>query len=103
MVRISGAMSRDIPKRFGVTQELKAREARLCVLHDNDELLDKAIVIHYPAPRSYTGEDVVELHLHGGPAVLHDTLAALSRMPGLRPAEPGEFTRRAVESGKYAV
>ena len=50
-----------------------------------------------PRPKSFTGEDVAELHLHGSPAVCRSVLAALGAMPGLRPAEPGEFTRRALD------
>ena len=53
-----------------------------------------------PGPHSYTGEDVVELSLHGGRAVVSAVLSALGRIEGLRPAEPGEFTRRAVENGR---
>ncbi|MBP0444718.1 tRNA uridine-5-carboxymethylaminomethyl(34) synthesis GTPase MnmE [Roseomonas sp. SSH11] len=63
------------------------------------EVLDKALVLWFPGPSSYTGEDSAELHLHGGPAVVEgvgDALVAL----GARPAEPGEFTRRAVLNGR---
>ncbi len=62
--------------------------------------LDDGMAVCFAAPASYTGEDVVELHLHGGPAVLAAVLAALGRRPGLRHAEPGEFTRRAFLAGK---
>ena len=54
----------------------------------------------FPAPRSFTGEDLVEFHLHGSAAVLSATAAILGREPGFRLAEPGEFTRRAFEHGK---
>lgn len=64
------------------------------------EPFDDGLALWFPAPASYTGEDVVELHLHGGRAVLEAALAALAAQPGLRPAEPGEFTRRAFEHGK---
>lgn len=64
------------------------------------ETLDDALVLWFPAPASFTGEDVAELHLHGGLAVVDGVLAALSHMAGLRLAEPGEFTRRAFEGGK---
>ncbi|XP_074384957.1 5-taurinomethyluridine-[tRNA] synthase subunit GTPB3, mitochondrial isoform X3 [Zonotrichia albicollis] len=53
-----------------------------------------------PGPHSFTGEDCAELHVHGGPAVVSGVLRALGRLPGLRPAEPGEFTRRAFAHGK---
>ncbi|HEX9463044.1 MAG TPA: tRNA uridine-5-carboxymethylaminomethyl(34) synthesis GTPase MnmE [Alphaproteobacteria bacterium] len=62
--------------------------------------LDDGLVLWFPAPRSFTGEDVAELHLHGGRAVLAGVMAALSRQPGLRVAEAGEFTRRAFDAGK---
>ena len=64
------------------------------------EPLDDALVLWFPGPASYTGEDAAELHLHGGRAVVAAVLAALGALPGLRPAEPGEFTRRAFEAGK---
>ena len=62
--------------------------------------LDHSLVIWSPGPRSFTGEDVVELHLHGGPAIVAQVLECLSRIAGLRPAEPGEFTHRAFDNGK---
>jgi len=62
--------------------------------------LDRGLALFFPAPASFTGEDVVELHLHGGRAVVAGMLAALARLPGLRAAAPGEFTRRAFENGK---
>jgi tRNA modification GTPase len=64
------------------------------------EPIDDGLVVLFPKPNSYTGEDVVELHLHAGPAVVAGLVAALRRIPGLRAAEPGEFTRRAFENGK---
>jgi tRNA modification GTPase len=62
--------------------------------------LDTALVLRFPGPHSATGEDVAELHLHGGRAVVAAVLAALAGFEGLRPAEPGEFTRRAFENGR---
>ncbi|MGK9165961.1 tRNA uridine-5-carboxymethylaminomethyl(34) synthesis GTPase MnmE [Inquilinus limosus] len=62
--------------------------------------LDRGLVLWFPGPASYTGEDVVELHLHGGRAVTRGVVEALARLPGLRPAEPGEFTKRAFLAGK---
>ncbi|QQR68801.1 MAG: tRNA uridine-5-carboxymethylaminomethyl(34) synthesis GTPase MnmE [Alphaproteobacteria bacterium] len=63
-------------------------------------ILDKGLALWFPAPHSFTGEDVAELHVHGGRAVLAAIFGALSSMPGLRPAEPGEFTRRAFDHGR---
>ena len=62
--------------------------------------LDDGLALWFPAPASFTGEDVVELHLHGGRAVVRGVAEALSALASLRPAEPGEFTRRAFLNGK---
>jgi len=62
--------------------------------------LDRGLALWFPGPASYTGDDVVELHLHGGRAVTRGVVEALSRIAGLRPAEAGEFTRRAFLAGK---
>lgn len=64
------------------------------------ELLDDALVLRFDGPASSTGEDVVELHCHGGRAVVDAVLAALAPIDGLRLAEPGEYTRRAFENGR---
>lgn len=78
------------------------RMATLAILRDpaNEQILDHGLVIAFKGPASFTGEDVVEYHLHGGPAVLQSCLSALRAQPGHRMAEPGEFTRRAFENGK---
>lgn len=65
-----------------------------------DKKLDTAMVIYFEGPRSFTGEDVLELHLHGGPVVVESVLDALSEFENVRLAMPGEFTRRAFENGK---
>jgi tRNA modification GTPase len=62
--------------------------------------IDDAVVLWFPAPASATGEDTAEFHIHGGRAVLAALFGALASIEGLRPAEPGEFTRRAFENGK---
>ncbi|ACI91518.1 tRNA modification GTPase TrmE [Afipia carboxidovorans OM5] len=62
--------------------------------------IDQAVALWFPAPHSATGEDVAEFQLHGGRAVIAALFAALEKIDGLRPAEPGEFTRRAFENGK---
>ncbi|PGH55188.1 tRNA uridine-5-carboxymethylaminomethyl(34) synthesis GTPase MnmE [Azospirillum palustre] len=78
------------------------RRAVLTKLRDpkSGDALDDALVLRFTAPASFTGEDVVELHLHGGRAVVTGVIEALATLPGLRLAEPGEFTRRAFENGK---
>ena len=64
------------------------------------EVIDEALVLWLPGPGSETGEDMVELQLHGGRAIVAATFAALGRLEGFRPAEAGEFTRRAFEHGR---
>lgn len=62
--------------------------------------IDRGLVLWFPAPNSFTGEDVAELHLHGGGAVIAAMTSRLGELLGLRPADPGEFTRRAFLAGK---
>ncbi len=79
---------------------LPARQAVLRrVLGPSGELLDRALVLRFAAPHSYTGEDVLEVHLHGNPVLLQACVGAFVAA-GARPAAPGEFTRRAVASGR---
>ena len=66
----------------------------------SDEAIDQGLVLWFPGPHSFTGEDVAEFHVHGARAVVAALVDALAGLPGLRPAEPGEFTRRAFENGK---
>ena len=73
--------------------------ASLRTLTHDSTPLDQALVLRFPGPKSYTGEDCAELHLHGGRAVVEAVSTALITL-GLRPAEPGEFTRRAFENGR---
>ncbi|MGQ0674977.1 MAG: tRNA uridine-5-carboxymethylaminomethyl(34) synthesis GTPase MnmE [Rhodospirillales bacterium] len=79
-----------------------ARRAGLREFRDpgNGEILDRGLALWFPAPRSYTGEDMVELHVHAGSAVIEGIAQALSGLAFTRPAEPGEFTRRAFLNGK---
>ena len=77
------------------------RQASLAELKNaGGEPLDRALVLWFPGPATATGEDLAELHLHGGRAVVAAVEAALAAMPGLRRAEAGEFTRRAFENGR---
>ncbi|MGV3731074.1 MAG: tRNA uridine-5-carboxymethylaminomethyl(34) synthesis GTPase MnmE [Sphingopyxis sp.] len=77
------------------------RHASLARLTDPDGgALDHALILWFPGPATATGEDLAELHLHGGRAVVAAVEAALAAMPGLRRAAPGEFTRRAFENGR---
>ncbi|MET4291680.1 tRNA modification GTPase [Bradyrhizobium sp. LB8.2] len=77
------------------------RQASRRLLRDGaGQPIDDAVVLWFPGPASATGEDVAEFHVHGGRAVLAALLAAISVIPNMRAAEPGEFTRRAFENGK---
>ena len=77
------------------------RQATRVLLRDAEaNPIDDAVVLWFPKPASATGEDVVEFHVHGGRAVLAAVFASLSAIHHVRPAEPGEFTRRAFENGK---
>jgi tRNA modification GTPase len=100
VVRVAGPRARfALETLAGAVGE--PRRLRLAVLRDpaSGEALDRALTVFCPGPASATGDDVAELHLHGGRAVVADVLAALGRLEGLRPAEPGEFTRRAFANG----
>lgn len=101
VIRVSGPAALDCATALGA-RTLAAKVARLRRLVDpvSGEAIDQALVLRFDAPASFTGEDVVELQLHGGPAVVQHALAALNAMPGTRMAEAGEFTRRALINGK---
>jgi tRNA modification GTPase len=99
IVRLSGPQARAIGEALtGV--EARPRYAELCTFRGvGGEALDRGLVLYFPAPHSYTGEDVVELHGHGG-RVVTDALLARAYTLGARPAEPGEFTLRAFLNDK---
>jgi tRNA modification GTPase len=101
VVRISGPRADAALSALSVKRP-EPRVATLARIEDPEsgEALDNALLLRFPAPASATGEDVVELHLHGGRAVVTAVLRALSRVDGLREAAPGEFTRRAFENGR---
>jgi tRNA modification GTPase len=101
IMRISG------PEAFAAVRRMAGqlptpRMASLRAIRDpqSGALLDLGVVIAFPGPTTATGEDLVELHLHGGRAVVTAVSGALAALPGFRPAEAGEFTRRALASGR---
>jgi tRNA modification GTPase len=101
VVRISGARARfALETMIGRVPE--PRRAAFAKVRDpaNGEAIDAGLVLWFPGPKSETGEDMAELQLHGGRAVLAATLAALGRLDGFRLADPGEFTRRAFANGR---
>ncbi|MCZ7487266.1 tRNA uridine-5-carboxymethylaminomethyl(34) synthesis GTPase MnmE [Rhizobium rhizogenes] len=101
VIRISG------PRAFLALTTLIGREtplprrAVLSSIRDrNDEIIDQALILVFPAPSSFTGENCVEIHSHGSRAVLASIFAELENLEGFRPADAGEFSRRAFENGK---
>lgn len=102
VIRISGTAAFDVCRRLTRRPPPEPRRATLRRLYatDGNGLLDRALVIWFQSPGSFTGEDVLELHLHGGRGVLVAIIEELSVIPGLRPAEAGEFARRAFLNGR---
>ena len=101
VVRVSGSHAGiALEKLIGRLPE--PRKAELARVRDpaSGEVIDEALALWFPAPRSETGEDVAELQLHGGQAVIAGVLDALAMIEGCQPAEAGEFTRRAFENGR---
>ena len=98
---ISGSQSRTILETFGGSVP-EPRYAAVRILREpaSGEPLDQALVLWMPGPRSFTGEDQAELHIHGGLATRAAVLKALGTIPNCRPAEAGEFTRRAFLNGR---
>ena len=99
LIRISGNGASRTANILGFKLQ-KQRLASVAILKDGERKLDEALVIFFKGPRSYTGEDVMELHVHGGRAVIEAVINTLRKQKGFRTAEPGEFTKRAVLNGK---
>jgi tRNA modification GTPase len=98
VVRVSGPLAGDSIRALGAALP-QPRRGTLRRLTWRGSEIDHALLLWFAAPHSYTGEDVAEFHLHGGRAVREALFSALLEL-GLHPAEPGEFSRRAVENGK---
>ncbi|HET9904684.1 MAG TPA: tRNA uridine-5-carboxymethylaminomethyl(34) synthesis GTPase MnmE [Xanthobacteraceae bacterium] len=101
VVRVSGPRAREALERL-TGRVPEPRRAALALVRDPErgEAIDQALSLWFPGPASETGEDMAELQLHGGRAVIAAALEALGRLPGFRPAEAGEFTRRAFLNGR---
>ncbi len=100
VIRISGPSAHAAAVSLGARLPVP-RATNVSVLRDSrGAVLDHALILRFDAPASFTGEDVVELHLHGSTAIVSSLLAELGQIDGLRLAEPGEFTRRALENGR---
>ncbi len=102
VIRLSGPACADVCRRLTKTRLPAPRRAALRRLHDpaSGQAIDQGLVLWFPGPASATGEDVLELQVHGGRAVMAGLLMALADLPGLRPADPGEFSRRAFLNGR---
>lgn len=101
VVRISGPGSRLALERLCGSVPV-ARTASLRIVRDPDtgETIDSGVILFFPGPGSFTGEDLAELQVHGSLAVIQQILGSLNRLPGFRAAEAGEFTQRAFANGK---
>ncbi|XP_076444183.1 5-taurinomethyluridine-[tRNA] synthase subunit GTPB3, mitochondrial-like [Babylonia areolata] len=103
VIRVSGPSCSEALRRLCGQQTLpSARQAVLKRLRDpsTGEMIDRGLVLWFPGPGSFTGEDCAEFHVHGGTAVVSAMLEVLGSLPGLQPAEPGDFTKRAFMNGK---
>ena len=102
MIRISGSQTQKIIKSITGRDLPQARMATLRKINNinTSELIDEGIIIWFPGPRSYTGEDMAEIHVHGGKAVILAVQNEISKIKDCRLAEPGEFTKLAFQNGK---
>ena len=102
VIRISGDQCMKVLKEIAKISNPLPRTATLTKFYkqESNEVIDEGIIIWFPSPKSYTGEDVLEFHVHGSRAVINSILETLSKINGCRIAEPGEFTKIALENGK---
>ena len=102
IIRISGKDASKIIRSITGKELPKPRIATLRKINNinNSELIDEGIIIWFPGPKSYTGEDMAEIHIHGGKAVILAVQNEISKIKGCRLAEPGEFTKLAFQNGK---
>src|SRR6201991_3687144 len=100
LVRMSGSQAGMVLERLGGKLPAPRLATRVLLRDGEAQPIDDAVVLWFPGPASATGEDVAEFHVHGSRAVLTTLFATLAKFADVRPAEPGEFTRRAFENGK---
>ena len=102
IIRISGKDASKIIRSITGKEIPKPRIATLRKINNinSSELIDEGIIIWFPGPKSYTGEDMAEIHIHGGKAVILAVQNEISKIEGCRLAEPGEFTKLAFQNGK---
>src|SRR5947207_10165258 len=94
IVRVSGSQASTVLTRLAGKTPAPRVATRVLLRDAVSQPIDDAVVLWFPGPASATGEDVAEFHVHGGRAVLASIFATLSSVENIRPAEPGEFTRR---------
>ena len=100
VIRISGPQSLQVLKTLTHIKKPQANKVYFSQVVSGTNVLDKALILFFKAPHSFTGEDVVEFQVHGGRGVIQSVLSAIGNIEGCRPAERGEFSRRAVINGK---
>ena len=102
VIRVSGKNTAEVIKKLTGSKLPVPRVATLKKFNKNGgkELIDEGVIIWFPAPNSYTGENLAEFHVHGSRAVINAMHSAISKIKNCRLAEPGEFTKRAFQNGK---
>ena len=102
IIRLSGKATTKIAKLITKQEEKNTREINLCKFYDpsNDSLIDEGLLLFFPSPNSFTGDDLAEFHVHGSNAVITQFLKVLSEQSNCRLAEPGEFTKIAFQNNK---
>ena len=100
VIRLSGPKAKKALQTLSNLKKIEPNRVYFTALKDGKVVLDKSLVLYFKAPHSFTGEDVVELQVHGGRGVITSIMNALEKIEGLRPAERGEYSRRAVINGK---
>ena len=102
VIRVSGLETKNVIKKLTRCEIPQPRMATLKKINNIDtfELIDEGIIIWFPGPQSYTGEDMAEIHIHGGKAVIMAVQNEISKIKNCRLAEPGEFTKLAFQNGK---
>ena len=102
VIRISGLKTKEILEKIatGPFPEPRVASLKKIIEIQTKDLIDEGILIWFPGPKSYTGEDMAEIHIHGSRAVIQSILDNISKIEGCRLAEPGEFTKRAFQNEK---
>ena len=102
IIRVSGEDTSKVIKSLTGSKLPKARIATLCKIYNinTSELIDEGIILWFPGPQSYTGEDMAEIHIHGGKAVILAVQNEIAKIENCRLADPGEFTKLAFQNGK---